>query len=237
MRVRPSILILLLCVAAAASAQTLQPLPASVSAPHGDVLLRLTREWAAASPLGDLASRETGPGDVELRYWGGFGLSGTAGVVLRRENGTWKGWTASVVTCFARVPFAVADTMTDATIGRYATDARRKCQPAASGPGRVIQADRLELAPIEPERVPAAWRAAMEAGAPILPRAIERAWSDDAGYTHVVELRIGKTYRASVIACADPPEKPDDYRVQQVAGALARAIPDSRIDCTRQSRP
>jgi hypothetical protein len=232
--VRSALLFVLLTAfhALPVSGQSLAPLPASAVAPRDNYLLGLTREWAAGSELGDLATREMGPGDVELRYWGGYGLTGTAGVVLRREGGVWKGWSVGVSSCLTTVPFAVGDTMTAATVESYRREARRKCPSSSPGPGTVIQTHVLRLLPLKSRNIEQAWEAAMEAGAPILSPAIgERALLD--GYTHVVELRIGKNYRASVIPCFDRPTRPDDFRVRSVAGAIARALPGLRIACIR----
>jgi hypothetical protein len=114
----------------------------------------------------------------------------------------------------------------------YRREARRKCPRDSAGPGTVIQTHVLRLLPLKARNLEQAWEAALEAGAPILsPTIDERVVSD--GYTHVVELRVGKNYRASVIPCFARPRRPDDFRVRSVAGAIARALPGLRIDCTR----
>ena len=230
---RAAILLLVLLLPCRASGQTVQPVPSSASAPRGQYLYELTRAWAEASALGDLATRDFAPGDLELRYWGGYGVTGTRGVVIRREGGRWKGWRLRIVTCRVTVPYAVADTISGPTVQRYAADARRKCTDDAPAAGRAIEAELVELVPLKSRLLAAAWQAAMEAGAPVLPPSIERDRAVLDGYTHVLELRIGKSYRASLIDCALPPERPDDYRVQEVAGALARVAPEAGIGCAR----
>ena len=92
---------------------------------------------------------------------------------------------------------------------------------------------RRPVDPLKPRLIPLAWAAIVDAGAPILPPGIARRWTVDEGYRHVVELRIGKSYRVSVIECAARPETPDDFRVQKVAGILARIFPEAQIGCTR----
>ena len=68
-----------------------------VSVPTHAYLVDVMRKRGSESPLGDLRRRATAPDDVEVRAWGGFGLTGISGVVLRRERGAWRAWRAVVV--------------------------------------------------------------------------------------------------------------------------------------------
>lgn len=171
------------------------PTSASLVGPRNAAILEATRAAVRGSTIGDLAVRDGAAGDLELRYWA-HDVNGIEGVVIRREGGSWKGWSARIVT---------------------------------RGSGEPV----LELAPLDADRLDVAWADVIEAGAPVLPAGIPRSWIRGDGYVHAVELRIGKSYRASVVECALPPQNADDYRVQEVAGVLARAFPSVRIGCTR----
>ena len=217
--------LLLLLAAARASAQTpveappAPRTPAPASRPLADDL----RAWGAYSRLGELAATDIGTGDIEFRYWG-VGVTGTTGLVLRRTGEVWSGWRVEVQPCELDVAPGVMDTLSAKTLEAYRQEARRTCPPA-DGIGSFIEADTLVLHPLKPRLIPLAWAAIVDAGAPILPPGIARRWTVDEGYRHVVELRIGKSYRVSVIECAARPETPDDFRVQKVAGILARIFP------------
>ena len=60
-----------------------------VSAPKEPSLLTVTREWSRASTLGDLREIHLDSSDIEVRAWGGYGLTSTQAMVLRRESGRW----------------------------------------------------------------------------------------------------------------------------------------------------
>ena len=67
------------------------------SAPERNYLLEVTQLWGADSFLGSLIERSMAGGDTELRVWGGYGLTGTTGVVMRRSGGRWQAWRVEVV--------------------------------------------------------------------------------------------------------------------------------------------
>src|SRR5690348_15184635 len=64
-----------------------------------DYLVRITQRWGASSPVGALPANAMGADDIELRVWGGYGLGGTRGVVLRRTRDRWQAWRTRVVRC------------------------------------------------------------------------------------------------------------------------------------------
>ena len=69
-----------------------------LSEPPEPSLLNITRQWSRASTLGDLRELRTSAGDLELRVWGGYGLTtGTQAVVLRRTGGQWSAFLARVM--------------------------------------------------------------------------------------------------------------------------------------------
>src|SRR5436305_14369989 len=79
-----------------------------VSAPPDPSLLFLTSGWARASILGDLREMRTGRDYLELRVWGGFGLTtNTQGIVLRRNEGRWSAFLARVLRCEIQISKSV----------------------------------------------------------------------------------------------------------------------------------
>src|SRR6185436_15984718 len=140
-----------------------------VSVPAEPSLLNLTTSWSRASTLGDLRELRTGSDHIELRVWRGYGPSETQAVVLRRADGHWSASLARVIRCEIQIPTSVGDTASQATMRRYAAEARSKCgvSIANAGPGsRIIATDTLlvqALALPEPE-IEAAWKATLSAG-------------------------------------------------------------------------
>lgn len=206
-----------------------------VSAPPEPSLLNITRQWASASSLGDLRELRTTPDHVELRVWGGYGLtSQTQGVVLRRDDGRWSALLARVMRCEIQIPNAVGDTASRATIQQYTAEARRRCGiPLRDvGPGaRIITTDSLFVVPLSvPESAVAdAWTAAVKAGVRQLPPRVERSRVMDDAFTYVVELRQGDEYRASVIEHLEHPATRADQDVQDVYAAVNRLLTGDQI--------
>jgi hypothetical protein len=201
-----------------------------VSAPPEPSLLSITRGWSRTSILGDLRELRTGGDDVELRVWGGYGLTTkTQGVMLRRSAKRWSAFLARVVRCEMQIPRSVGDTATHATIQGYLADAKRNCGVPLTGIGpgsRIITTDslfvdRLDLAD---STIESAWNAAVRAGALDLPGRVERNTAMDDAFMYVVELRRGAEYRASVIEHVEPAASRADQQMQAVYAALNRLL-------------
>src|SRR5262249_8262262 len=156
-------------------------------------LLNITRTWARNSMLGDLREMRTRSDHIELRVWGGYGLAQTQGVVLRRADGHWSAFLASVVRCEALIPKSVADTSSAATVRQYLAEARRHCgtsvDSVASG-ARIVTTDTLVVTPLDiPESdIEAQWKAALDAGLLRLPPRVKRRQVILDAFTYVVEL-------------------------------------------------
>lgn len=201
-----------------------------LSAPPEPSLLSITRQWSRASSLGDLREVRAGPGYLELRVWGGFGLATrTQGVVLRRAAGQWSAFLAQVMRCEIQIPMAVGDTASRATMQRYTAEARRQCGTPLTdvGPGAyIVTADSLVVDRLSaPDSVVEhAWTAAVRAGVLRLPGHVERSRVVDDAFMYVVELRSGGDYRASVIEHVEPPETEADRQVRDVYAAVSRTL-------------
>lgn len=225
------ILALALCCSRAVFAQA-----RVVSAPPDPSLLFLTSGWARASILGDLREMRTGRDYLELRVWGGFGLTtNTQGIVLRRNEGRWSAFLARVLRCEIQISKSVADTASRSTRQGYLAEARRKCgTPLAEvGPGaRILTTDslvvdRLDLAD---SAIANAWTAAERAGVSDLPGRVNRDRTIDDAFMYVVELRRGNEYRASIIEHLERPETKADQQVEEVYAAVNRILaPDLRL--------
>jgi hypothetical protein len=204
-----------------------------LSAPPEPSLLNITRQWSRASSLGDLRELRTGSGDIELRVWSGYTLTGgTQAVVLRRSSGRWSAFLARVMRCEAQIPRAIWDTASRATIARFTADARRHCTTLTDVPAgaRILTTDTLLVAPlpIAESTIEEVWTAALHAGAFDLPPSVPRSRVVDDAVTYVVEARIGGDYRASMLERVEPDEPGEsnaDRQMQAIAAAVNRLLP------------
>ena len=229
LRILVATLLLGIAITAPAQAQA-----RTQSAPEANYLLAITQQWGGESPLRDARSIVLAPDDIELRVWGGYGLAGTRGVILRRRHGEWRGFVAVVHRCSIAVPTPVADTASELTVAEFRRRARRACgRPFADtlAAASVFFVDTLELRPIQDSgALERAWNAAKEAGVSQLPPSVKRSWMMD-GFGYVVELRTGDAYRASVIDHAQEVEA--DRQVQAVYAAVAPFLRDRRQERER----
>lgn len=202
-----------------------------VSAPPETSLLNITRQWSRASSLGDLRELRVGPDHLELRVWGGYGLTtSTQAVVLRRSSGRWSAYLARVLRCEIEVPLSMGDTASRETMRQYVAQARRQCGKSLTdvGPGaRIIATDSLvvDRLDVSDSLIESAWTLAVRAGALELPPRVERNRALDDAFMYVVELRRGDDYRASVIEHVEPPETDADRQIKDVYAAVSRVLP------------
>src|ERR1041384_3901585 len=183
-----------------------------VSAPPEPSLLGITRDWSAASPLGDLRALQTGPDYLELRVWGGYRLTlPTQGVIPRRTGGHWTAFVARVLRCEMQIPRSVGDTASRATMQRYIVETRHHCdkpvEDVAAG-SQILTTDSLDVAglSVPDTSIASAWDAALRAGALDLPGHVERKDPRDDSFVYVIEVRRGGEYRASAIEHVAPAE-------------------------------
>lgn len=221
--------ILLLAVCGAARSATAQA--TKISAPPNDYLLAITQQWAAASLLGSLPRRAMATGDIELRVWGGYGLGGTRGVVVRRSRGRWQAWAVHVVNCKIDVQIPVSDTASDTTKSLFVALARKRCGSSVGDTragAAVYDADTLDVDELPVTGLEEVWASAVAAGARQLPPRVPRRWTMLDGFTYVVELREGDSYRASVIEDVSPPEVDADRQAKAVYAAVVQALAPAR---------
>ncbi len=181
-----------------------------------DYLVRITQRWGQSSPLGALPARSMGADDVELRVWGGYGLGGSYGVILRRTSGRWQAWRARVVTCLldlSTTGSAISDSSTDSVLF---AEARRHCSRFAENGGIFRQVDTLALEPADARNAGTIWEQVLDAGVLELPPRVPRKWIMIDGCTIVIEVRRGQAYRVSRIEAIKAPEVDADRVAREI---------------------
>ena len=207
-----------------------------LSAPPEPSLLNITRQWSRASALGDLRELRTGGGDLELRVWGGYGLTtATQAVVLRRAAAKWSAFLARVMRCEIQIPRSVGDTASRTTMQRYVAEARRNCgttiKDLVAG-AQVIATDTVvvERLGVPDSLIENAWSSAVRAGVFQLPGRIERSHMMDDVFMYVIELRSGNDYRASVIEHLERAETEPEQQVKDIYVAVNRLLtPEQKL--------
>lgn len=196
------------------------------SEPREPSLLNITRQWSRASILGDLRELKTGSDYLELRVWGGYGLTmPTQAVVIRREAGHWSAFLARVLRCEMKILRSVGDTASRATMQRLVAETRRRCGVSATDVGagtQVIATDSLivERLSVSDSLIERAWIASEQAGATRLPPSVKRNSIADDNFNYVIELRRGNDYRASAIEHTQAPENDADRTIQTMYAAV-----------------
>jgi hypothetical protein len=201
-----------------------------IMAPVRETLLRFTQEWGRESALGDLSMRAMGDSDVEVRFWGGYGLFGTTATVLRRTGDVWQAWRAEVQRCPVVLPISVGDTLSAPSLASYRREARKTCGDRRSdslSAAAVFDADTVGLYPLASAEYEAFWQELKQNGLLELPPEVPRNWMMVDGHTYVVEVRRGSDYRASVIEHTKPESRADTL-VQGLARLIQRGPQSTR---------
>ncbi len=191
------------------------------SEPEGDYLLEVTREWSGRSPLGDLRKSEFSAQDIELRLWGGYGIGGTRGIILRRSADLWSAFAAEVEGCYVTIPDSLQN-------DQSTWDAFQEQSSFADCPGEfvapAVPVDTVIVVPLALEATaPSLWSDLVAAGVLSLPPQVDRDYLMIDGHTYVLEVRVGDTYRASSIEAVEP-EVEADRQIQHVARLLRERL-------------
>src|SRR3954470_4589769 len=195
-----------------------------ITVPARETLLRFVYQWGEESALGNLRTRPMRPEDVEVRFWQGFGIAGTWGTVLRRRNDQWQAWRVVVQPCPVALPITVGDTISEATLAQYRSQARKTCGRRWEDTLRaatVFLADTVGLYPLRLGSIEVFWQDLKSHGLLELPPRVPRTWMMIDGHTYVVEVRRGSDYRGSVIEDTTPESRADSL-VQDLAGMVDR---------------
>jgi|SRR5436190_5954073 len=208
--------------ACALTSSVVQAQATDISAPSNSYLLGISQRWGRTSPLGDLVRDARDSTDVEVRLWGGYGLAGTAGVILRRRAGKWSAFSAQVHECSMPVTSeeTLEETLTEARMTELEARARRGC-PDDSSEGTFTSVHWLTLHAL-PLSSPMSdvWSQLVDAGVLRVPPDPHSKWVMLDGFTYVLEVRVGNTYRASVLPQAESSTENADLIVRAVARIL-----------------
>ena len=198
-----------------------------LSVPAKYSLLEFTVAPAIRSPLGDLRKVTMRASDVELRFWAGFGLVGTSGLIVSRRKGKWSAQRADMEPCMLTIPMSVGDTLSEASIARYEQLAFDRCAHELSGEGgRFFRVDKLVLTPLPvPSNMDELWESAMRDGLFDLPTGVARDFIMLDGHSFVIEVRIGAEYRATDLACVGKSTNSVDVKVRELGQLFQAAFP------------
>ena len=207
------------------------------SAPNGDYLYEQTVQWESRrSVLGKLAELPLGKEDVVLRFWGGYGLDGTRGIIMQRIAGIWSARVMQVQTCSVKQPQRIADAGREARIEFLASLTMEDCRrDELPGPGSYVNVDTVIAGPSrtlipdlntdEPLDMASLWESLVDEGITRLPKTVERAEFSVSSHAYVIELRTGTRLRATSIEHLSSGNLTRaDKRVQQVAHLLQEAF-------------
>jgi hypothetical protein len=192
--------------------------------PSEPYLISVTRKWGRESSLGDLAMVMLPDSALELRLWGGFGLGGSWGLVLKRSRlGLWTARRVVVERCFVVVD--PSDALSPDRLRALQAQARTKCRPSEMRIGKMITVDTLAMYPLPlPANPDSVWREVLRAGLLELPPQVRRRYMMRDGDSYVLEIRRGgEDYRASDIERGASPATPADTIMARVAELLTRA--------------
>jgi hypothetical protein len=194
-----------------------------------DYLVWITERWGMSDRrLGPLRIKDIPPGDIELRFWGGYGLGGTRGIVLNRTGGQWSARHVTVRRCGLALPLSVADSLSPDSQERYEGEARRRCNERGTDTlsvAAVIFSDTLAIDTIattaDLERT---WSDLVAAGVLALPTSVHRSAVMLDGLSYVVEVRVGQEYRVSQIQDWSRDEVPADGAIKIINRILTERV-------------
>lgn len=185
-----------------------------------DYLIHITRSWSEASALGDLRFSMLGADDLEFRFWAGYGLSGTRGLVLRRVAGEWEAYAAEVASCDLLLPpdFVI----TDQNKPELREKARSECGKIQDrSEGKLFSFDTVAVRSIPaPNDIAETCSDLKQLGVESLPGRLIRRYEMLDGHTYVMELRSGDRYSVSVIEHWEPARVQADQTIQAIARLL-----------------
>ena len=206
-----------------------------MSVPQDTFFLGHTTAIANSGGLRDLRSANMPTGDIEFRFWAGYGLNGTFGLILRRSNDTWTVEEVEKQSCGIAVYESRQNPLTAAQIAEYEKQALTPCSRRPRGGGnRVLTAFRLQRGRVDTlPNGSGLWTEMLDSGAAALPPAVPRKGMMLDGHGFVIEFRDGQQYRASDIDCMVP-EAESGNHVQRIGRLLYRLRPLWWLRCDTQ---
>jgi len=186
--------------------------------PEDDLLLEFTQEWGSErSTLGNLKKKKIGNNDLELRFWAGYGLFGTRGLILEKEDDIWTANKANVENCFVYYPDSLKNTISKENF--FSNISTTDCNEDQHEFGSVREVDTVLVSPIKIKNteLDKLWNSMVKIGLSDLPTHVDRDWIMTDGHTYVVELRKKNLYKASVIEHLEEPEVKADQQIKNLA--------------------
>ncbi len=194
--------------------------------PEDDYLLEVTQKWASErSKLGDLRVKPIDSTDIVLRFWDGYGMFGTRGILLKRVDGRWSGRKLNVKSCPIFYPDSLKGKITkkDFFLRDFST---KDCNGDKYEYGSLTTIDTVLISPLNRPRseLKQSWNELLETGLLDLPTHVEHNWVMTDGRGFVIEVRVGDLYRASVLTYLKEPQVKAHKRIKKLAKILYRNL-------------
>ncbi|MEO1118220.1 MAG: hypothetical protein AAFX75_10130 [Pseudomonadota bacterium] len=211
-------------------------LPAYVSAqeysePADNYLHEVVQEWSEKSKIGSLRDAEFSEDEKEVRFWSGFGLTGTVADTLSWRGGKWMvsggfikryrvGASNEIAAEEDMLPPCVLEEMSRRCVVKEAIGMDGK--PRYYSLGCAI----MDLGRPEKNQKPLAalWDEMTAFGLLTLPPSVDRDTNLVVldGLSYVIEVRVGDTYRATVIQYYS--EHPVDKQAHEILKAYDAVV-------------
>ena len=191
--------------------------------PENNYLLEESQKWGEHSEFGSLPEKKIGEGNLELRYWSGFGLLGNKGVIINRIDNEWNAYSIDVRMCeVLRLKAGVSDSLKSLiTIDlKYADQINCDIETDEDVVNELAQfTDSVFVSKLNDDyNFDKLWKKLKREGILNLPIEIERSYGMTDGHSYVIEMKIGEDYRAFVSANFDEFEV--DIRAREMAGII-----------------
>lgn len=201
------------------------------SEPADNYLHEVVQEWSNKSKIGSLRDAEFAEDEKEVRFWSGFGLTGTVGDSLSWRDGMWVvsqgfvmryqvGATNEIAAKQDMLPPCVLEEMSRRCVVQRTLGMDRKPHDYA------LDCAIMDRGRPENNQKPLAelWDELTALGLLSLPPFVERDPSVVVldGLSYVIEVRVGDSYRATVIR--QDYEHPVDKQVHRILKAFDAAV-------------
>ncbi|XWN38414.1 MAG: hypothetical protein ROO71_05615 [Balneola sp.] len=191
--------------------------------PENNYLLEESQKWGEHSEFGSLPEKEIGEGNLELRYWSGFGLLGNRGVIINRSYDKWNAYSIDVRMCeVLSLKTGVHDSLkTFLTIDlKYTDQINCNIESDQEIENEMAQfTDSVFVSELQNDyNFDKLWNKLKRKGILNLPIEINRSYGMTDGHSYVIEIKIGDDYRAFVSANFDEYEV--DVRAREMAGII-----------------
>ncbi len=201
------------------------------SEPADNYLHEVVQEWSQKSKIGCLRDATLGDGEMELRIWSGIGLTGTVADFLSGRDGTWGVSSIYVESFFVGATNEIAakeDLLPPCVLNEMSKRCILETMLDMNGDPLEYQLDCAMVSysgrEKNQEQLAALWDRLVKLDLLELPPSVERdpyvVVADGLGY--VIEVRVGDSYRATVIRHDN--EHPVDKQVHKILKAYDAVV-------------